>query len=246
MTKFNAEILNSAGTLVTAFATVLLALATILLARATSRLNKISEELKATQHSAALTQAFNVQNSLALSSDANLMVANSLIAPEDTSHTIEGARERWMSFVLLNVQALIFASRDQDATFREIWEAARHGVLDHLLRNKSVINLAAYAWLCAGIRRLLRGTAQGDWAGVVGGARASLPQILMPAGQRHEGNDLAAENIRPRNADRAVRAGGLDHLQNMLCARRADGNDHDFRPASIAAAAAAEYGRCRR
>ena len=141
MTKFNAEILNSAGTLVTAFATVLLALATILLARATSRLNKISEELKATQHSAALTQAFNVQNSLALSSDANLMVADSLIAPEDTSHTIEGARERWMSFVLLNVQALIFASRDQDATFREIWEAARHGVLDHLLRNESVMNL---------------------------------------------------------------------------------------------------------
>ena len=28
---------------------------------------------------------------------------------------------------------------------------------------------------------------------------ASPPQVLMPAGQRHEGNDLAAENIRPRD-----------------------------------------------
>src|SRR5579862_8179711 len=102
--KFDAEHLNSIGILITAFATLLLALATVLLARATSRLNKISEALKTTQHSAALTQALNVQNFVALNSDANLLAADALIAKDDVDHSVEAARERWMSFVLLNVQ----------------------------------------------------------------------------------------------------------------------------------------------
>ncbi len=138
--RFDSELWDSVGVLITAFATLLLALATVLLAKASNRLNKISEALKATQHSAALTQALNVQNSVALDSDANLLAADRLIAPEGRT-TVEEARERWISFVLLNVQSLIFASRNEDAAFREIWHAAQHGVLDHLLKNDSVMQL---------------------------------------------------------------------------------------------------------
>src|SRR5579872_3680113 len=50
---------------------------------------------------------------------------------------------------------------------------------------------------------------------------------LVTAGQWHEGYDLAAENIRPRNRDGAVGAGRLDHFENVLRAGRPDWDDHD-------------------
>ena len=58
--------------------------------------------------------------------------------------------------------------------------------------------------------------------------RATLgASALMPAGQRHEGDDLAAEDVRPRDIDDVVGADRLDDFQYMLRARRPDGNDHD-------------------
>jgi hypothetical protein len=50
---------------------------------------------------------------------------------------------------------------------------------------------------------------------------------LMPASQRHEGNDLAAENVRARHFDGAVRIDRCGHFEDMLRAGWADGDDHD-------------------
>lgn len=138
---FNAELVDAVGVIVTAMATIFLVIATVLLAKATNRLNQISEDLKSTQHRAALTQALNVQNSVVLSSDENLMIADSLIAEPGMDVSIRGARERWICFVLLNVQALIFSTRKQDQSMQETWEAVQRGVLDHLLENDSVMHL---------------------------------------------------------------------------------------------------------
>src|SRR5271157_465017 len=44
----------------------------------------------------------------------------------------------------------------------------------------------------------------------------------MPAAQRHDWNDLAAEDVGPRHRGCAVGADPLDHLQDMLRPRRAD------------------------
>lgn len=139
--RLNPETVDAIGVVVTALATILLVVATVLLAKATNRLNKISAELKAVQHSAALTQALNVQNSAILSSDENLMAADALITRAEGRHSIAEARERWICFMLLNVQALIFASRNQDQAFREIWEAAQRGVLDRLIQKETVMEL---------------------------------------------------------------------------------------------------------
>jgi hypothetical protein len=139
--RFNAELVDAIGVLVTAMATIFLVIATVLLARATNRLNQISEDLKSTQHRAALTPALNVQNSVVLSSDENLMIAESLVAEPGVELTARMARERWVCFVLLNVQALIFSTRDQDPSMQETWDAVQRGVLDRLLRNDSVMHL---------------------------------------------------------------------------------------------------------
>src|SRR5579864_9788823 len=50
---------------------------------------------------------------------------------------------------------------------------------------------------------------------------------LMPAAKRHERDDLAAENVRARNRWGAVHVNLLDHLEDVLGARRTDRNDHD-------------------
>lgn len=139
--RFDSQIVDAIGVLVTAIATLLLVIATALLTKATNRLNKISGELKSIQHSAALTQALNAQNFGILSSNENLIAADALITQPGSDHSIAEARERWISFALLNVQALIFASRNQDKAFREIWDAAQRGVLDHLIRHESVMQL---------------------------------------------------------------------------------------------------------
>ncbi len=139
--RFDVETVNAIGVLVTALATILLVLATALLARATNRLNEISEQLKSTQHSAALTQALNVQNFVVLSNDENLMAADALISGPGVPPSLAQARERWICFVVLNVQALIFSTRDHDRAFHAIWDAAQRGVLDHLLKNESVMDL---------------------------------------------------------------------------------------------------------
>ena len=137
----NPQTLNAIAALVTAFATILLMVATVLLARATNRLNSISADLKATQHSAALTQALNVQNQVILSSDENLMIADALIAQPGMDHSVAKARERWICFILLNVQELIFTARTQDRSFQELWDSAEHGVLDYLIQNETVMQL---------------------------------------------------------------------------------------------------------
>jgi hypothetical protein len=139
--KINAELVDAVGIIVTAMATILLVVATVLLAKATGRLNEISEELKSTQHRAALTQALNVQNSVVLSSDENLTIAESLLMDPGMDTSVRAARERWICFLLLNVQALIFSTRNQDQSMQETWEAAQRGVLDHLLKNDSVMHL---------------------------------------------------------------------------------------------------------
>ena len=137
--KFNPELVDAIGVLVTALETILLVVATALLTKATNRLNAISADLKATQHSAALTQALNAQNEVTLSSDENLMIADALIAQPGMENSLTKARERWICFVLLNVQALIFATRNQDKSSAELWETAQRGVLDYLLRNEIVM-----------------------------------------------------------------------------------------------------------
>jgi hypothetical protein len=139
--RFNAEMVDAVGVIVTAMATIFLVIATVLLAKATNRLNQISEDLKSTQHRAALTEALNVQNSIVLSSDENLMIAESLITESGMEQSARAARERWICFVLLNVQALIFSTRNQDQSMQETWEAAQRGVLDHLLESDSVMHL---------------------------------------------------------------------------------------------------------
>lgn len=139
--RLDSSTIDAIGVLVTALATILLVLATVLLAKATNRLNEISEELKSTQHRAALTHALNVQNSVVLSSDENLTIADSLLAEPGMDCSVAKARERWICFVLLNVQALIFSTRDQDSSMRETWDAVQRGVLDHLLKNESVMQL---------------------------------------------------------------------------------------------------------
>ena len=139
--KLDPQILNGIAAFVTALATILLVIATVLLAKATNRLNQISEDLKSTQHRAALTQALNVQNDVILSSDENLKIAEALIAQPDVDQSTAKIRERWICFLLLNVQALIFATRHQDKSFEDLWAAAQQGVLDHLLKNDAVMHL---------------------------------------------------------------------------------------------------------
>lgn len=139
--KFDPEILNAIAALISAFATILLVIATILLAKATNRLDRISEDLKSTQHRAALTQALNLQNDIILSSEENLKTAEALIAQQGVDQSVAKIRERWICFLLLNVQALIFATHHQDKSFENLWEAAQQGVLDHLLKNDTVMHL---------------------------------------------------------------------------------------------------------
>ena len=56
---------------------------------------------------------------------------------------------------------------------------------------------------------------------------AEYSSPLMPAAQRHEGNDLAAENVRAHHFEGAIGVDRLDHFEDMLRAGRADGDDHD-------------------
>jgi hypothetical protein len=139
--KFDPQILDATAALITALASILLVIATVLLAKATNRLNQISVDLKSTEHSAALTQALNVQNEVILSSEENLKIAEALIAQPGVDQSIAKIRERWICFLLLNVQALIFATRHQDKSFEDLWAAAQQGVLDHLLKNDTVMHL---------------------------------------------------------------------------------------------------------
>ena len=139
--RLSTELFDAIGVAVTALATVLLAIATILLAKATNRLSAISADLKSTQHSAALTQALNALNVVVLSSNENLMTADALLVQSGQDRSPEKIRERWLCFLILNVQALIFASRDQDRQFAELWSAVQRGVLDPLLRNEVVMQL---------------------------------------------------------------------------------------------------------
>jgi len=139
--KPDPETLNAIAALITALATVMLVIATVLLASATRRLNQISDDLKSTQHSAAITQALNILNFVVLNSDDNLKIAEALVAQPGDDQSIAKIRERWICFLILNVQALIFATRHKDKSFEELWAAAQTGVLDHLLRNDSVMHL---------------------------------------------------------------------------------------------------------
>jgi hypothetical protein len=97
--------------------------------------------MKTSQHSTALIQALNDQNQLVLSNDKNLKIADSLIAQPGVDHSIEKARERWVCFVLLNVQELICAARKHDLSFKEFWDSTELGVLDHSLRSQIVPEL---------------------------------------------------------------------------------------------------------
>src|SRR3984957_7537565 len=62
-----------------------------------------------------------------------------------------------------------------------------------------------------------------------GGTWLVLSLALVAAGQRHEGNDLAAENVGARDRRGAVRADLLDHFEDMLRPGRTNRNDHDPR-----------------
>ena len=119
--KLDPQILDATAALITALATILLVIATLLLA--------------------ALAQALNVQNEVILSSEENLKTAEALIAPPGVDQSIAKIRERYICFLLLNVQALIFATRHQDKSFEDLWAATHQGILDRLLKNDTVMHL---------------------------------------------------------------------------------------------------------
>ena len=104
------------ATIITALATFLLVVVTHRLFVATKRLADISREMNALASSTARSEtdamligAVNAVNAIVLGDDRNLRAADKLIAPEGLDTSDESARERWIAFVLLNMEQLPFA-----------------------------------------------------------------------------------------------------------------------------------------
>ncbi|WP_218081254.1 hypothetical protein [Anthocerotibacter panamensis] len=92
------------ATIVLAFVTHRLYFATQQLSEVSREMNSIAQTNAKAQTDALLINALNSQNMLVLSEDQNLRIADHLISHDNFDQTDEAARERWMTFVLLNVQ----------------------------------------------------------------------------------------------------------------------------------------------
>lgn len=153
--QFDAEMTafwSVAATIITALATILLVVVTHRLSAATKRLADISREMNAlatsTAHSetdAMLIGAVNAVNAIVLGDDRNLRAADKLIAHEDPGASDEAARERWIAFVLLNMEQLFFIERSAGTFSEKFWQTTSLQILDRLLTNQASLSLCKRA-----------------------------------------------------------------------------------------------------
>ena len=139
---------SAAATFITALATILLVVATHRLFVATKRLADISREMNAlasltarSEADAMLIGAVNAVNAIVLGDDRNLRAADKLIAHEGPDSSDESARERWVAFVLLNLEQLFFIERSSGSFSEKFWQTTSLQILDRLLSNPSVVQL---------------------------------------------------------------------------------------------------------
>jgi hypothetical protein len=139
---------SAAATVITALATILLVVATHRLFVATKRLADISREMNAlasltarSEADAMLIGAVNAVNAIVLGDDRNLRAADKLIAHEGPDTSDESARERWVAFVLLNLEQLFFIERSAGTFSEKFWQTTSLQILDRLLTNSSVVQL---------------------------------------------------------------------------------------------------------
>ena len=144
MTAFSSVV----ATIITALATILLVVATHRLFVATKRLADISREMNALASSSARSEtdamligAVNAVNAIVLGDDRNLRAADKLIAHEGVDSSDESARERWIAFVLLNLEQLFFIERSAGSFSEKFWQTTSLQILDRLLSNPRVVQL---------------------------------------------------------------------------------------------------------
>jgi len=80
-------------------------------------------------------------NAIVLGDDRNLRAADKLIAHEGVDTSDESARERWIAFVLLNMEQLFFIERSAGSFSEKFWQTTSLQILDRLLSNPSVVQL---------------------------------------------------------------------------------------------------------
>ena len=143
--QFNAEL---TAVIITALATILLVVVTHRLSVATKRLGDISREMNAlasasarSETDAMLIGTVNAVNAIVLGDDRNLRTADKLTAHEGVDTSDESVRERWIAFVLLNLEQLFFIERSAGSFSEKFWQTSSLQILDHLLRNPSVVQL---------------------------------------------------------------------------------------------------------
>jgi len=149
--QFDAEMTafwSVAATIISALATILLVVVTHRLFVATKRLTDISREMNALASSTARSEtdamligAVNAVNAIVLGDDRNLRAADKLIAREGLDTSDESARERWIAFVLLNMEQLFFIERSAGTFSEKFWQTTSLQILDRLLSNPSVVQL---------------------------------------------------------------------------------------------------------
>jgi hypothetical protein len=134
--------------IVTAIATIFLVLVTHRLFVATKRLADISREMNALASSSARSEtdamligAVNAVNAIVLGDDRNLRAADKLIAHGGLDTSEESARERWIAFVLLNLEQLFFIERSAGGFSEKFWQTSSRQILDRLLANPHVVQL---------------------------------------------------------------------------------------------------------
>jgi len=144
--QFDAEMTafwSAAATIITALATFLLVVVTHRLFVATKRLTDISREMNALASSSAQSETdamlIGAVNAIVLGDDRNLRAADKLIAHEGVAD--ESARERWIAFVLLNMEQLFFIERSAGSFSEKFWQTTSLQILDRLLSNPSVVQL---------------------------------------------------------------------------------------------------------
>ena len=149
--KLDAEMItfwSVTGTIITTVATILLVVATHRLFVATKRLADISREMNALTSANARSQAdamligtVNAVNAIVLGDERNLRAADRLIAHEGVDTSDESARERWIAFVLLNLEQLFFIERSAGTFSEKFWQTTSLQILDRMLTNPSVVQL---------------------------------------------------------------------------------------------------------
>jgi len=142
------EFWSVVATIITALATILLVVVTHRLSVATKGLADVSREMNALASSTARSEtdamligAVNAVNAIVLGDDRNLRAADKLIAHEGAHTSDESARERWIAFVLLNMQQLFFIERSAGTFSEKFWQTTSLQILDRLLAKPSVVQL---------------------------------------------------------------------------------------------------------